>query len=160
MNVTVCGCTVWQLSTTSAQLVATAYVHERACAHTQTLRSSSRGGSNPHKYVSLRSSVDTRAHQCVTSSVSDFQKGDVIQDPAIGNTTDTESRGLIAPVMTDTSSCSLPDNTVYTGYLTYKLLIQKLLQYHQSNQGKHIRRQQFLKKWNGPFFLKLLLLGL
>lgn len=41
---------------------------------------------------------------------------DFVLDPAAGNATATENRGLIGHLLTEASSCNLPDNNVYTGY--------------------------------------------
>lgn len=63
--------------------------------------------------------------------MSNFHKGNWVQHPVVGNTGVTESQGLVAQLMTDTSSCSLPDNTVYTSYFSANSSSEKTLLHHQ-----------------------------
>lgn len=53
-----------------------------------------------------------KKHIC-TSSASTLHKRNRVQHPVVRNTSRTKSWGLITQQMSDTSSCSLPDNTVY-----------------------------------------------
>jgi len=53
-------------------------------------------------------------HQCVSFLIT------YDHPQAVGNASVTESRGLITQLLMDTSSCTLPDNAVYTSYFTAK----------------------------------------